>query len=198
MNRLLTFSATYFINTVENKAEFSKDTQTTIIAQNAATIESSGIEAEAKIKYDPIEVYFNYSEQTSESKEDEPGDYERIKETFGFPDKMWTAGATLALPDWHFFANAEARFVGMRVGHYLTRGGANKIDNRYELGDYTLINLTIGTEGLKLFGDYETRMLVSVKNLADEKFEYPGFQPYYRVDLPGQPRTVFFNVVQDM
>ena len=33
-----------------------------------------------------------------------------------------------------------------------------------------------------------SRITLVVKNLMDSQFDYPGFQPYYRVDIPGEPR----------
>ena len=59
-------SATLFWNTLENKAEFTKD-GVGIIGANASTIESSGIEIEAKAKWHWGEGYLSVAQQKSEA-----------------------------------------------------------------------------------------------------------------------------------
>ena len=95
------------------------------------------------------------------------------------------AGLSVEFDEYFTRANVELRHTGERVGYYLTRGGANTQDNRYVLPFHG--RSRSGDDGLRdgsleAFKDYLGAFLL------DSQFDYPGFQPYYRVDIPGEPR----------
>ena len=180
-------SATLFWNTLENKAEFTKD-GVGIIGANASTIESSGIEIEAKAKWHWGEGYLSIAQQKSEALGESSASDEKITDTFAFPDFTAVAGLSVEFDEYFTRANVELRHTGERVGYYLTRGGANTQDNRYVLPAYTTVDLVLGTTDFEMVRLKPSRITLVVKNLLDSQFDYPGFQPYYRVDIPGEPR----------
>ena len=98
------------------------------------------------------------------------------------------AGLSVEFDEYFTRANVEVRHTGERVGYYLTRGGANTQDNRYVLPAYTTVDLVLGTTDFEMVRLKPSRITLVVKNLLDSQFDYPGFQPYYRVDIPGEPR----------
>ena len=126
-----------FCNTLENKAEFTKD-GVGIIGANASTIDSSGIEIEAKAKWHWGEGYLSIAQQSEALGESSASD-EKITDTFAFPDFTTVAGLSVEFDEYFTRANVELRHTGERVGYYLTRGGANTQDNRYVLPAYTTV-----------------------------------------------------------
>ncbi len=75
----------------------------------------------------------------------------------------------------------------------MNRGGADLAANRYELEAYTLMDADLG---LHPWGGAEhgTLFYLSVRNALDTRFAYPGFQPHYRADVPGEPRMITIGV----
>ena len=68
---------------------------------------------------------------------------------------------------------------------------------RYTLDAYNLLNLTLSSYPLQLFGeDKTTTFVLTIRNLLEEQYEYPGFQMSYGIDLPGEPRRIYFGVEQ--
>ena len=193
----LDLSATLFWNTLENKAEFTKD-GVGIIGANSSTIESSGLEIEAKSKWGWGEGYLSLGQQSSEVLADASAGDEKITDTFAFPSLTAVAGLALKFDDYFSRANIEIRHTGERVGYYLTRGGANTVDNRYVLPAYTTIDLVIGSTDFEMVRLKPSRVTLVIKNLMDSQFDYPGFQPYYRVDIPGEPRRFVLTFEQTL
>lgn len=190
-------SATFFWNTLDNKAEFTKD-GVGIIGANASTIESSGVEIEAKAKWRWGEAYLSFGQQSSEVLGETDLSDEKIKDTFAFPSISAVAGLSLKADDWYSRANLEVRHTGERVGYYLTRGGSNTVENRYLLPSYTTMDLVIGTTDFEMVRLKPSRVTLVIKNLLDSQFDYPGFQPYYRVDIPGEPRRFILMFEQTL
>ena len=193
----LDLSATLFMNTLENKAEFAKD-GVGIIGANASTIETRGIEIEAKSKWSWGQAYLSLSQQTSEVLQDDTSADDKISDTFAFPGMTAVAGLTLKLDEYYSRANLEVRSTGERVGYYLTRGGANTIDNRYVLPAYTTVDVLLGTTDFEMVRFKPSRVTLVIKNVLDSQFDYPGFQPYYRVDIPGEPRRFVLTFEQSL
>ena len=202
MNGLLDMSVALFENTLENKAEFTKQ-GLGIVAGNASTVVSEGLEFQGKLTYDPVQIYFSYAKQSSaiqeEATEEEVSEEDkRISDTFGFPDTTMVVGVRATLEMLYLRANFEYRTVGQRVGFFLTRGGANQASEQYSLPAYSVMDIAISTLDLDLFETGPTRMVFSMKNLGNEGYDYPGFQPYYRVDTPGEPTRWMFSLSQQM
>ena len=122
----------------------------------------------------------------------------RISETFGFPDTTMVVGVRATLEMLYLQANFEYRTMGERVGFFLTRGGANNATDKYTLPSYSVMDLAVSTLDLEFFDAGPTRIVFSMKNLGSTKYDYPGFQPYYRVDTPGEPTRWMFSLSQQM
>ena len=130
--------------------------------------------------------------------EDQDSSSEIIPDTFAFPETVVVGGLNLTADDWFTRANVEVRYIGERVGYYLTRGASNSIDNRYVLPSYTTVDLVLGTTDFEFIRFKPSRISFVVKNLLDAEFNYPGFQPYYRVDVPGEPRRFVLTFEQTL
>ena len=192
------FSGTFFVNVLENKAVFTKD-GVGIIGANASKIETVGVEVEAKASWRWGHLYLSLGQQDSNViDEDQDSSSEIIPDTFAFPETVVVGGLNLTADDWFTRANVEVRYIGERVGYYLTRGASNSIDNRYVLPSYTTVDLVLGTTDFEFIRFKPSRISFVVKNLLDAEFNYPGFQPYYRVDVPGEPRRFVLTFEQTL
>ena len=58
---------------------------------------------------------------------------------------------------------------------------------------FSLLDLTIGTHDLRIFGDYETRFTVSVRNVLDTRYAEPGFAGF---DIPSLGRSLWIELRQ--
>jgi hypothetical protein len=92
----------------------------------------------------------------------------------------------------------EFQYIGERTGFPFNQSGVTELrTTRYTLGAYKLVNLTLSSYALNLFGeDFTTTFVFTIRNLLEEQYQYPGFQMSYGIDLPGEPRRMFFGVEQ--
>jgi len=60
-----------------------------------------------------------------------------------------------------------------------------------------LVNLHLVSKDWHFWGERQTRMSFSVRNLLGTTYDYPGFQPYYRFDVPGMPRRFLLSMTQE-
>ncbi len=185
-------SLNFFINKIKNRAEFTRN-GLAVVAVNGAPVDTWGIEFMLRVRLDRLVFNGTLSYQHSERDLGENID-DRITDTFGYPDLMATAGVEWNIPGTGLVATVDARYVGSRVGHPFNR--ADRKSLRYTLAPYVLLDLGITSEGWRLFGRQETKVSLFVKNLLGTTYDFPGFQPYYRYDLPGLPRTIVLAVSQ--
>ena len=191
--RQLGVAVTVFQNTLRDLAVFERFVGG-VVALNADEVDSVGVEAEVHLRLRAVTLDAGLSWQRSERRFERPFS-RRIPEPAAFPD--WTAFLTVGgeLPWTRTFAEIGARYVGRRVGHPMNRGTDN-LDNRYELPAYLLFDASLlprpwGPDG-------GTALYLDVRNVLDQSYAYPGFQAYYGVDLPGEPRTVSFGIRQEL
>lgn len=192
----LNLSLVYFMNDVLNKTGYKK-TGTFIIAYNALDVQTSGIEATVDLRWDPVNFSVGFSQQSS--KRLPPEDVEFLfEETVAFPELMLNANLTIDVSFASSFVNIEYQHIGERTGFPFNQSGVSEMKTtRYTLDSYDLLNLTITSYPLDLFGDdLATTFVCTVRNLLDEKYEYPGYQMSYGIDLPGEPRRIFLSVKQ--
>jgi outer membrane receptor for ferrienterochelin and colicins len=187
----LTFDV--FYNHLENRAEFSRQ-GLAVVARNGVPVNTWGIEGELHFRWERLEFYGSLSWQRSRRDLGENLEHQ-IPDTFGYPDLMGRAGIAWRIPRVEVIADLFLDYLGRRVGHPFNR--SDRLSERYTLAPYTLINFNLTTHRWKLWADKETRLQLGVRNLLDTRYDFPGFQPYYRYDVPGLPRTMTLTLAQD-
>ncbi len=185
-------SVTWFRNQVNDRAAFTTAGQG-VVAHNDSSVESVGVEAELRARVAFFEIYANAMFQDSEKSFDD--DRGQIRDTFGFPEITAHLGLTTAIAPAWLVVTTDLQYVGARVGSFLNRGG-DREGNHYELEPYLLLHLSLTTRGLELLGERESRFGLGARNVLNTQYALPGFQPYYRTDLPGEPRSVYLTIEQ--
>lgn len=193
IGKKLNVTLTFFYNELTNKAEFARH-GLAVVARNGSPVESRGIEGQLQMRWMPFELYGNLAYQSSRRKLGDNLD-RRIADTFGYPGLMMAAGASWHIDALRLVFNIELQYVGERVGHFFNR--SDRIEDRYTLEPYFLLHLNLVTREWKPLGDKETRLALSLRNLLDARYDFPGFQPYYRYDVPGLPRILLLSLSQD-
>jgi len=188
----LAASVNLFRSEIDDLAEFTRD-GIQIRAVNDVPVVSMGVEAEIRARFDPVRVVVSGS--FTDSKRQVADDSGQIEDTFGSPNAMVNGIIMVDIPYIETTAAVSARWVGPRVGSFLNRGGDIEA-NRYELDPYWLLDVDVVTEPLELFDGHPTQFAVGVKNLLGQRYEFPGYQPFYRVDTPGRPRILLATIRQ--
>ena len=184
-------SLVFFMNDVVNKTGYKK-TGSFIIAYNALDVKTVGVEATLNVRWDPVELSVGFSQQSSERLPPEGVEF-LFPETVAFPELMLNANLTLDVNFAQSYLNIEYQHIGQRTGFPFNQPGVSEIKTeRYTLAAYNLVNLSLTSYPLDIFGDeMPTTFNFSVRNLLAEEYQYPGFQMSYGVDLPGEPRRIF-------
>ena len=188
-------SIVFFMNSLKGKVAFESQVGG-IIANNSNDVDSYGIEGTMRLRLAPVEWETAVSFQSSERIFDDQY-AENNPNVFAYPEL--TLHSNLAVDvDWLYSSvELQFHFVGTREGHWLNVG-ADREEQAYSLDPYYTFDVNVVSEPLNLFGDEaETVLSLSVRNLLDTKYEYPGFNKHYGVDLPGEPRAVFLGVKQN-
>ncbi len=196
-DRRLEGSVVFFDNLLKDKVAFQLET-VGVVARNAKDdVQSRGVEGSLRWRFGLLDAQASLGYQHSVRLFKEEG-VVNIPETFAFPDL--TARASVAYDlKWIFTtAELEAEYVGTRVGHPMNKRGADSKAQKYELSPYTLLHLNLVSHDLKLVGDKPTTIALTVRNLLDEGYAYPGFQPYYGIDIPGEPRYFLLTLHQSI
>jgi hypothetical protein len=150
-----------------------------------------------RLKANIVDLSVGYSKQSSERLAEE-GTELSFSETVAFPEQMLNANLTLDLHWVDTTLNVEFQHIGERTGwpmNYVTDRVAKQ--NRYTLDPYNLMHVTVSSYPMELFGDEgTTKISLTLRNALDQSFYYPGFQPSYGIDLPGEPRNLFVGIEQ--
>ena len=196
LDNAMNISLVYFNNSMSNKTGF-KATLDALYAFNSLDVNTSGLEMTMRLKINIVDFSFGYSKQTSERVADEETELS-FTETVAFPQTMMNANLTLDLHWVSTYVNVEFQQIGERTGwplNFVTERLAS--ENRYTLDAYNLVNVSISSYPLNLFDeDSTTKISLTIRNALEEEFVYPGFQPSYGIDLPGEPRNMFVSVEQ--
>ncbi|MBT6179161.1 MAG: TonB-dependent receptor [Deltaproteobacteria bacterium] len=189
-------SLVYFMNDVVNKTGYKK-TGSFIIAYNALDVKTMGVEATLNVRWEPVELSVGFSQQSSERLPPEGSEF-LFSETVAFPELMMNANLTVDVAFVKSYLNIEYQYIGERTGFPFNQPGVNEMNTeRYTLGAYNLMNVSLTSYALNIFGDdMPTTFNCTVRNLLAEEYQYPGFQMSYGIDLPGEPRRVFLGVKQ--
>lgn len=188
MDESFATTVTYYENVIEDKAEFGLAGLSKIEASNGSRVTASGLEVSASYSQQNWNVLFGYSGQDGERDVSSSG-RERVKKPFGFPDDKYSLGLSYFVQPAKLVTALEHTVIGDIPGFPLNKGSNDDAANGYTLPGYSVTNLTFSSRGLKLFGDKKTKLALSVNNLFDTEFSYPGYHYFYQVDIPGEPRT---------
>jgi outer membrane cobalamin receptor len=189
-------SLVYFMNDVVNKTGYKK-TGSFIIAYNALDVKTTGIEATLNVRWEPVELSVGFSQQSSERLPPEGVEF-LFPETVAFPELMLNANLTVDVSFVKSHLNIEYQHIGQRTGFPFNQPGVSEIKtDRYTLHAYNLMNMSLTSYPLNIFGDdTPTTFNFTVRNLFAEEYQYPGYQMSYGIDLPGEPRRIFLGVKQ--
>ncbi|MEE2961789.1 MAG: TonB-dependent receptor plug domain-containing protein [Myxococcota bacterium] len=197
----VTGSVVYFINKLKEKVAYNVS-QLGVRAQNADTLDSSGIEANLRLKLNPMDLKLAISQQTSKYRDrvdDFTGEPNAINQGLNYPELAAHASLTVDLATLSSYVTADFHFIGPRVGHYYNKAnGTNKPDNRYELPSYHTLDLNYSTHDFELFDQITTRLFVSVRNVLNQTYAYAGVQPYFQTDTPGKRRMFILGIEQTL
>jgi outer membrane receptor protein involved in Fe transport len=196
LDRTLESSLVFFDNLLLKKVAFQLET-VGIIAKNAQDVQSRGLEASLRWRWGPLDAQASLGFQRSHRLFDEP-DVVNIRETFAFPDLTAHGSVSYDLPWVKTFVELEAQYVGLRVGHPMNKRGADSEENKYTLSPYTLLHLNVASHEFKLFGDKLTTVTFSLRNLLNTGYQFSGFQPFYGIDIPGEPRLFLLSIRQSL
>ena len=188
-------SLVFFLNSLKGKVAFESQVGG-IIANNSNDVNSCGLEGTLLLRLSPVEWETSVSFQSSERIFDDQY-AENNPNVFAYPEL--TLHSNLAVDVEWIYSRVELQFhfVGTREGHWLNVG-ADREEQAYSLDPYYTFDVNVVSEPLNIWGDgAETVLSLSVRNLLDTKYEYPGFNKHYGVDLPGEPRAVFLGVKQN-
>ena len=150
-----------------------------------------------QLRWEPVNLSIGFSKQSSERLPPEEVEF-LFPETVAFPDLMLNANLTVDISFVQSYLNLEFQHIGERTGFPFNQPGVTELKTtRYTLDAYNLLNLTLSSYPLKLFGeDNTTTFVLTIRNLLEEEYQYPGFQMSYGIDLPGEPRRIYFGVEQ--
>ncbi len=192
--RRLTSAVTFFMNNLEDKAVFERAGGLGIVARNGEPVSTVGVEAELNFFWDPIGFWTNLSWQKStlDQEIDAEADPPLIDTTVGYPGIQAWFGVNWYVKWIKTAVTIEGQYVGKRLGSGFVRNG-----EKYELDPYLLFNMSIVSRNWNFWGARETRVAFQIKNILDTRYDYPGYQPFYRYDVPGLPRVFWFNVSQE-
>ena len=180
-------SVTGFVNSIENVATFTK-VGLGMIARNDFDVKSRGVEVQGEWNGTWVHGTVSGAWQKSEKQFTEIDDLNRIPETFGYPGLL--VGGSIGNTSYlGLQATLDARYVSSRVGHFLTQGGGDRTDLRYELKPYTITRLALAWRDIALGPEVSLDAILTIDNIFNATYAFPGYQPYFRVDTPGLPRV---------
>lgn len=197
LEQRIDLKAVFYQNILYDRVVFS-EIDTEILAINSgATINTVGQEFIAQFNLDPLNIRLSIANQ--HSVRDFPSIAQvGIRKTAAFPDITGLLSISWFLQPLKMHITGVANYVGERIGSPL-QGRGDIPQNRYNLSSYTLLHLFLRTEPLALLDKaLPTQFWFSIKNLLNSRYEFPGFQPYYGVDIPGVPRVIAIGFTQTL
>jgi iron complex outermembrane receptor protein len=191
LDKRINGTISFFQNTLENKAEFNLISLNNIKAVNGATVESQGVEVETRYQDNNFSTFLNFSSQ--ESNRIVANNSDRITDTYGFPNIKLNVGGSYLFSDWNSILAGNFRYIGERTGFPLNRGRDYSEKNLYKLPSYGIFDLNFTAHDLLRISENKSHLTLSVKNLLDTKYNFPGYQPYYQIDIPGMRRRIILS-----
>jgi iron complex outermembrane receptor protein len=193
-NHFLEGTAVFFRNQLADQAGFQWNVGG-VMADNMNRVDSLGVEGGLKLQGNYFSLKGAVAYQHSKKVFDHFS-VRRIPETFGYPDISGHLNLSLDLKWLYCLLDVGLSYVGVRVGHPMNVKGADDLAHKYILDGYTLINLNLLSYDFVLLEDIKTNLTFSILNLMNTRYAYPGFQPHYGIDLPGEPRVFYWGIRQ--
>jgi outer membrane receptor protein involved in Fe transport len=160
-------------------------------ARNQGTLRGFGAEGEVRAELDALSLYAGAS--VPWTKEIDRNGTAQPNQSGGaaYPTYWTRAGGSYRFWPAHLMLTAQVRVVGMRR----SSSGNTLLNNlnEYEMPAYATVDITLASLGLQFFGDNETRILMSVKNVGDQRWSDPGFGGF---DIPSIGRVWAIEIRQ--
>ena len=174
-----------FAQSVSDRIAFNQ-LGTDFVAVNAESQSALGLLLSARLEVDRVGAWANASGQAQIL---DQGLSLRPPEQY--PSIFGAAGVDVSIPEIHLRLGAVMRWAGERgatQSNTLLNDGT-----RYTLAPYALFDVTLASMDLRVLGDSETRLLVSIRNLFDARYSEPYVAGY---DIPNIGRTLWVEVRQ--
>jgi len=175
----------FFYQDLSDKVEFIQ-TGPNFVAVNRGDHMNFGFEATLRFSLRWFSAYGNVSIQKGFS-----GSGLDVGAPPSYPDQFGLVGVDFDIKRIHLHANSQLRIVGPRGASQ-----SNVLQNGsvvYELPTFVNWDITLSTMDLHLFNSGDTRVLLSARNLLDERHSEPGFGGF---DTPNQGRVIYMAVTQ--
>lgn len=181
-----------FFQSLDNKIEFQQ-TGADFVASNQGRASSVGFELAARFTYGRYSVggWGSYIHMLGGA------GLSAANATVQNPAPLFPAGmavftADVDIPEIYLHINAQGRVVGPRGSSQSNTALNNNIP--YLLPTYGTADITVSTTKIQPTGsNSDLLFLISIRNLADQRFSDPGFGGY---DMPTIGRTVYFEARQ--
>jgi hypothetical protein len=159
---------------------------TDFVAVNEAPRASVGALLSARLAVDRFTAYTTFTGALSVSDQGFSG-----APPPQFPNVYGTVGGHLDVPEARLRFNVHLRWAGERGATQ-----SNQLLNDdvfYTLDPYAILDITIGTHDLRIFGESETRFTLSMRNVLDTRYAEPGFAGF---DIPTLGRSLWIELRQ--
>jgi iron complex outermembrane receptor protein len=181
-------SATYFDTTVDDLVVFESDSSN-LFAKNSVGSDTEGLEIEARLLWQGVNAYFNYTYQNTTREQNPLSLYVLEHRADGelFPENMANFGITY---DWSSVKFSwETRWVGKREASTQNVLAANQF---YTLDSYSTSNFSLSTNAFSLIDGKEATLRLQVRDVFDNRHVDPGFGG---IDFPslGQRYSLTFE-----
>lgn len=181
-----------FFQSLDKKIEFQQ-TGVDFVATNQGRASSVGFELSARFTYGrwAVSGWGSYLAGLSGARLSAPGVPVQNPPPL-FPSGMGVLSFDVDVPEAYLHINAQGRIVGPRGSSQSNTALNNNV--AYELPTYGTVDVTLSTTQIRPTGpNSDLLFLVSLRNLADQRFSEPGFGGY---DMPTLGRTVYFEARQ--
>jgi len=185
-------SLTYFYTKVGELVVFNSD-GSNLLAQNSASSETQGIEAEFRLLWQDVNAFLNVSWQDTDraSSEFSLNQLEMRENGELFPEVMANLGVSYFWREPQVQLSLTTRWVGERPASSSNVLIANQL---YDLEPYYLTSLTVSTNRWSLFEGHTTTIQLHIHDLFDHRPVNPGFGG---IEFPSQGRELMLTFIQE-
>jgi outer membrane receptor for ferrienterochelin and colicins len=164
------------------------------VALNISKVGSISWESELRFDYKRKLAAFGnlvINQTRSSSSEDNYVAYLSNYQNIAYPKVTGNMGVSAEIPRLPLRIGTKVTYVGIRRS-----SSANTLEagGKYDLKAYHLIDATIRSVGLHIFGQKETTLMLVLRNLSDSTYADPGFAG---IDYPQHGRTFLFQANQE-
>ncbi|MBC7793601.1 MAG: TonB-dependent receptor plug domain-containing protein, partial [Clostridia bacterium] len=154
------------------------------LARNQGAFKGFGVEGEVRAEIDALSLYAGATVPWTRGEDRDGTPRPTQAGAASFPTYWTRAGGSLRIWPLHAMLTAQVRVVGERR----STSGNTLLNNltQYDLSSYATVDITLASLGLQLLDNNETRIVFSVKNVADTRWSEPGFGGF---DIPSIGRV---------